>query len=212
MYKIIAKAKNGAAALKTYFLFAIGKSDYGRWRDINRLLPDWDTRTEQIGALISPGASVIEFGAGRMALRSYLPAGCSYTPSDVVYRGEGTIICDLNAKELPALVHYDVAVFSGVLEYVNDIPRLASYLSKSVNEVIASYAVLELNRTGRRASGWVNDYTEAELTNIFHNEGFLCASRERWRNQQVYCFHKKPGKDMPSPNVSFDAFGNRRCE
>ena len=34
------------------------------------LSPDWDSRTERIARLIPPGATVLEFGAGRMALRN----------------------------------------------------------------------------------------------------------------------------------------------
>src|SRR5205814_2229019 len=120
-----------------------GGSDYRRWGDSRSLSPDWDSRTEQIARLIPPGATVLEFGAGRMTLRNYLPEGCQYTPCDLVDRGGGTIVCDLNARELPAFPPLDVAVFSGVLEYINDINYLISHISGSVSTIIASYAVHE---------------------------------------------------------------------
>ena len=118
-------------------------SDYQRWESERNLSPSWDSRTQQIAKLIDAHASVIEFGAGRLILKAYLPDGCTYTPSDLVDRGNGTIICDLNSDELPQLQSYDIAVFSGVLEYVNNVPKLISHLSNCVDVIIASYAVTD---------------------------------------------------------------------
>src|SRR5438105_2510155 len=111
------------------------------------LSPTWDTRTEMLAGLIKPGA--LEFGAGRMVLKNFLPANCVYTPSDLVDRKNGTWVCDLNSPELPAFPSHDVAVFSGVLEYLNDLPMLAAHLSVFVQEVVASYAVTDFNSGNR---------------------------------------------------------------
>jgi len=167
-----------------------GGSDTCRWGDSRSLSPDWDSRTEQIARLIPPGATVLEFGAGRMALKNYLPEGCKYTPSDLVDRGCGTIVCDLNARELPSFPPHDVAVFSGVLDYINDLEVLIYHISNFFNIIVASYPVLEQvpGRVARRSHGWVNDYTSGEFEGIFLRSGFRCDRVETWRRSQIYRF------------------------
>lgn len=167
-------------------------SDYNRWTPQDSLSQSWDLRTQQIAGLIDPGTRLIEFGAGRLVLKNFLPQDCIYTPSDLVDRGHGTIVCDLNAEQLPDLPSYDIAVFSGVLEYVNDVPRLLLHLSKHVDGIIASYADVDLNKRNRRKKGWVNDYTSSEFIELFAHAGFQCAQMEQWKTQLIYKFSKKP--------------------
>ncbi len=179
-------------AIQTRVLKQLGISDLRRWKNPSSLSPDWDSRNELIAPLVPPNASVIEFGAGRMVLRGLLPAGCKYTPSDVVGRGPGTLVIDLNARELPAIPPHDVAVFSGVLEYIFDVPRLIKHLSQSVDCIIASYAVADLcpQSSTRRASGWVNDFTARELEDLFGRAGFQTDRALSWRSQKIYSFHR----------------------
>jgi hypothetical protein len=167
-----------------------GGSDYRRWSDSRCLSPDWDTRTEQIASLIPPGKTVLEFGAGRMTLKNHLPEGCKYTPSDLVDRGDGTIVCDLNAGELPEFPLHDVAVFSGVLEYINDVEQLIAKLKMKVDMIVASYAVRDqiADKLLRRSCGWVNDYTDVQFKNIFVRLGFRCDHVESWNDQKIYRF------------------------
>lgn len=167
-------------------------SDYKRWSKTVSLMPEWDSRTKRLGEFVLPGWSVIEFGAGRMVLKDSLPLGCSYTPSDIVDRGEGTIVCDLNHSVLPDFLPYDVAIFSGVLEYVNDVPRLIFHLSNRSNVIVASYAVTDYNNNliNRRASGWVNDLSSNEFIKIFRTAGYFLKKKERWHNQELYFFEK----------------------
>jgi hypothetical protein len=168
-------------------------SDKSRWRGESDLLADWDSRTQQLAALIEPGASVLEFGAGRRRLQAFLPENCTYTPSDIVDRGGGTIVCDLNSDRLPRLPQHDVAVFSGVLEYVNDVPQLIAQLSPYCKVIIASYAAANArnrSRMKRRAAGWVNDFSSSEIIEIFRVCGFDCDFRDTWRSQELYRFPK----------------------
>lgn len=168
-------------------------SDYKRWETEKNLSQSWDSRTEQIAKLIDAKTSVIEFGAGRLVLKAYLPDGCAYTPSDLVDRGEGTVICDLNKRPLPEFQSYDFAIFSGVLEYVNDVPFLISHLSNCMRTIIASYAVIDSNKENRRARGWVNDFSSKEFIEVFENAGFQCDHIEEWQSQLIYRFRKSPG-------------------
>lgn len=165
----------------------LGMSNYRKWTSVENLSPNWDSRTELIAALIPAGSSVIEFGAGRMVLKHSLRRGCSYTPSDLVDRGEGTLVCDLNAASLPHFPTHDIAVFSGVLEYVNDVPRLVSHLSKSVDIIIASYGSTDFvpKIPQRRFYGWVNDHSSNEFLSLFSEAGFHCEDVVTWREAQI---------------------------
>jgi hypothetical protein len=165
-----------------------GKSDFYRWKKNNELKRDWDERTALIAGLIPDSVSIIEFGAGNMTLKEHLKPDCSYTPSDLVKRCESTFVYDLNSTDLPDHDNFDYAVFSGVLEYVNDLERLARHLSTHVKFVLASYALIEHNKKNRRANGWVNDYSSTELTRIFNNAGFKLIHSARWRNQTIFLF------------------------
>jgi len=177
-------------AIRTSLHKFINGTDYGRWRDESNFSLDWDSRTRQIATLIKPGASVLEFGSGRMLLRDLLPEGCRYVPSDLVDRGNGTIVCDLNAKVLPEFPGYcDTAVFSGVLEYVHDVQRIISHIS-FVEIVVASYVVTDIkpNRLARLASGWVNNYSSTEIKELFLKAGFRCNHVERFQSQEIFRF------------------------
>lgn len=191
--RVAARMSHLTASVRTILRRRINRSDFRRWGTEANLHPAWDSRTLQIARLIPPGSSVLEFGAGRLVLRESLPPGCVYTPSDLVDRGFGTIVCDLNARTLPSLGHYDVAVFSGVLEYVNDVPRLIRHLSRSVDMIIASYSPTETNPCNRRAGGWVNDYDSDELRRLFAAEGFACGHTEPWAQQTIFVFTRRAG-------------------
>src|ERR1044071_1990175 len=106
----------------------LGRSDYNRWSNTENLESWWGARTEKIVGFIRPGARVVEFGAGSRHLEKLLDKSCVYFASDLVNRGSGTIVCDLNKRPLPDLTELsaDVAVFSGVLEYIRDLDSLVA--------------------------------------------------------------------------------------
>jgi hypothetical protein len=183
-----------AKALRTTSYTLFGRSDYARWGREDNLKSDWDSRTEQIAALVPPGSSVLEFGAAKMALRTFLPPSCTYTPSDIVDRGPGTLVCDLNGATLPAFPRNDIVVFSGVLEYVYDVDRLLTALEHTCSCILASYAVTDFSNqrtvVQRRRQGWVNEYSKEECIALFEKHGFICASEMQWRNQFIFTFKK----------------------
>ena len=145
---------------------------------------------------------------GRMALKNMLPASCTFTPSDLVDRGNGTFVLDLNRPNLPEFPPHHVTVFGGVLEYVYDVPRLISHLAQSTNVIVASYAVTELNRR-RRSHGWVNDFTSTQFISVFQRAGFSCDQMEKWRSQIICRFTKTPKsaqiqiEGIPSHDAAF---------
>src|SRR5262245_40133910 len=103
-------------------------TDIVRWSVPSSFSQDWESRNISIANHIPANSRLMDIGAGSMSLRRYLPPGCTYIPVDFIDRGYGTIIWDLNEIHQPALPSADVIVFSGVLEYIHDIPRIISYV------------------------------------------------------------------------------------
>jgi len=170
----------------------LGTTDAWRWVDA-AAYDNWDERTRLIAGLIPPGSGVIEFGAGRRQLEQYLDPSCSYVPSDLVSRGEGTIVLDLNSRPLPNLGRrFDVSVLAGVLEYIQRLPSFAIWLASISDTVIASYTPARSRprslgrlreRYARAGAGWVNSYSEQELLEIFANAGLQAAEIVDWHTE-----------------------------
>lgn len=173
------------------------RSDYRRWSDSHSLSSNWDSRTLLISKFIPEDSTVLEFGAGNMYLRDQLPPNCTYIPSDLVPRHKHTFVCDLNKKNLPSLPRHDVAIFSGVLEYVNDVPRLINILARSNALIIASYAITDNAPNDRRRHGWVNDYSHDSFVAIFVEAGYYLSDIKTWKTQEIYQFKKKE----PKPHI-----------
>jgi hypothetical protein len=181
-------------------LTGAGRADYRRWSSSEGLEAWWDERTERLATLVPPGCRVIEFGAGRRTLERYLHDGCTYIPSDLVDRGAGTIVLDLNARPLPDLRPHapEVAVFGGVLEYVRDVAGVVEWLARvGIVSCVVSFdafpsgaGVLERYRESRRRvyNGYMNRLSEAELLSCFEAAGFACIESGAWRRQALFVF------------------------
>lgn len=173
------------------------KSDYRRWSDTRSLFSDWEPRTQRAAELIPPHSRVIEFGAGTRALERQLDPSCTYTPSDLVDRGPGTIVIDLNERPLPDLGAntYDVAVFMGVLEYMKDVPAVLEWLSQFVSRFVVSYVCRDSNDQSRRTKlgavdrisrGWLNSYREEDIRAMFAAQGYASQHEENWTSVDGY--------------------------
>lgn len=178
-----------------------GQSDRQRWSDELKLEHWWVERTERLASLVPAHGRVIEFGAGRRQLENFLHPTCSYLPSDMVDRGAGTFICDLNRRPLPSLkpLRVDTAVFGGVLEYVHDIESLVAWLSDHVDVCIASYTCVLASpglisrlrdQLARRYYGYMNGFSEESLVAIFLREGFRCEAQDTWTSQELFRFRR----------------------
>lgn len=177
---------------------SFAETDYKRWIDLGNHQEGWNSRTEMMAQMIEERADVIEFGAGRKILKEYLDRkGCSYQPSDCVDRGDNTLVLDLNDTTLPPMRKCDYAVFSGVIEYITDVPRLAEWLNTFAEKIILSYAAVEEDMSDelvkrRKASGWLNHYYDHEIRDIFNRKGFILRNNLRWEQgqerQNIYVF------------------------
>jgi hypothetical protein len=204
-------AQIASRLMKALLLKIARRSDYRRWTNSNNLETWWSARTEKIAALIPGGVRVIEFGAGRRHLEKLLEA-CAYFPSDLVDRGPGTIICDLNKRPLPDLKYLaaEVAVFAGVLEYIGDLSSLIEWLSKQVSSCIASYecvvpaqgpATAARQRLRRLYYGYMNHFTEQEFVGIWSRHGFILEEVVPWENQRIFRFFHRA---MPRARATGD--------
>ena len=179
------------------------KTDRKRWADIGNIYADWEPRTKIVAALVPNNSRVIEFGAGHRNLEGYLDPSCTYVPSDLVDRGPGTIVCDLNKRPLPDLGQdvYDVAVAIGVLEYLDDVPAVLDWLTKYVKLCVLACAPARTNGYSPRAiaetivrarHGWMNSYREDEILALFRERGFELVRDEDWKTQRLYVFAQRP--------------------
>lgn len=186
------------------------QTDYRRWADTRNIFVSWESRTQRAAALVPKDSRVIEFGAGNRTLERHLDQSCTYTPSDIVDRGPGTMICDLNLRPLPNLGvdAYDVAVLMGVLEYMRDMPSVIDWLTELVPTCVLSYAGARGSRysprrlfgsIGRLKSGWLNSYREEEIRSLFNERGFALLHQESWQNQRLFVFSRKSSCGLQSP-------------
>ncbi|AKS36391.1 hypothetical protein AFA91_16840 [Mycolicibacterium goodii] len=179
------------------------KTDYRRWAEPRNIYASWESRSRRAAELIPNGSRVIEFGAAKRVLERHLDPSCTYVPSDIVDRGPGTIVADLNDRPLPDFEPgtYDVAVFMGVLEYIEELPTLVDWLAERFPTCVASYACAPANAHALRAArekvmrlqhGWMNSYTDGELRSLFTDRGYVCRHEESWENQRMFVFSQLP--------------------
>ena len=160
-------------AARTESLIAQKASDLGRWRDAGNLASQWASRSKLAAALIGAGPRrVLDVGAGDMALRGFLPADCDYTPCDIVSRGPGCLVADLNRQEFPPGA-YDCVTFLGLLEYIHDPAWALAMAGRAAPMLVVSYcADTGGERAYRRGLGWVNDFTQAGFEELLRAAGW----------------------------------------
>jgi hypothetical protein len=178
------------------------RTDYGRWSDHSSFEASWEPRTRRAAELVPNCGRVIEFGAGNRKLEQYLDPSCTYVPSDIVDRGPGTIVCDLNERPLPDLGAgvYNTAVILGVLEYLRDVPEVLDWLAKQIQVCVVSYVCVEANRyslrgmrqtVGRLRAGFMNNYHEDQLRSLFQERGFEQLSVESCIGNRLFVFSQR---------------------
>jgi hypothetical protein len=56
-----------------------GKTDFARWIDTSNYDAEWEERIQLISRVVPKHTRVIEFGAGKRQLESYLDPTCTWT-------------------------------------------------------------------------------------------------------------------------------------
>lgn len=88
-------------------------------RDWSAVGDKWPERNRAVAALVLPGESVLDIGAGAQGLRDLLDLSCAYTPADVCPQSDDCVLLDIDSDEWPE-GHWDVITMVGVLEYSTD--------------------------------------------------------------------------------------------
>jgi hypothetical protein len=188
------------------------RTDFVRWSNPRSLDAAWDGRAERAAAYIPAGSRVLDLGCGAMALERYLAEGCTYQPCDLVARDARTLVCDFNAGDFPVGFDCDVVSALGVLEYIADVPAFLAKLRALNVPAILSYSATDRNGPpDRRALGWVNDYTQAEIIALYAAAGFPHYAGAPIENGQILLrlepdsIAAQPAEDAPAATARLAA-------
>jgi len=154
-------------------MIAVRGTDCGRWVDQDQLESGATLRAELASRKIAPSKSVLDLGAGKMELRSFLADTNHYVPADLVQRSEDCLVVDVNQGQFPT-GHYDYIVMLEVLEYVHDAPALLRRAGEAGSILLLTYCVNRNDEEDdRRARGWFNDYTNDSLKQLLESSGWI---------------------------------------
>ncbi len=149
------------------------QTDLARWSDAANLSAAWNERARLAADFIPAGAHVMDLGCGRMALETYLPPGCRYTPCDLVARDERTLLCDFNSQAVPQPAGVTHLVALGVLEYIHDWRGFLGQMCAFGLPVVFSYCPTDFtSHLDRKALGWINHLSLNDLCEGFTEAGF----------------------------------------
>ena len=146
-------------------------ANWGRMRLRVKQLSEWIDERAQ---------SVVDWGAGEEYLRTLLSPEITYTPVDYIQRTQATVLCDLNDGVFPN-IYADVAVLSGLLEFLSTSQSLVAHVCKTTRQqILVSYITLDCFRDvgGRRISGYVNDFLLHEFVDLFVQNGFFLVEQK----------------------------------
>lgn len=137
---------------------------------------------------LRPCVSAFEFGASSQSIRAFLPDSCQYYLSDLVARMPDTLVSDLNKSSPNLPERTGVAVFSGVLEFIDELPNLFDWLSTKFDGVIFCHAALEHTPSliNWRTNGRVNDHAQGQTAKIVLQEGFQGRTVDRWPGHVIF--------------------------
>lgn len=153
-------------------------TDTERWSKKENLARQWDARAALAAKFIPGGSSVLDIGAGAMALGALLAPGCTYQPADVVERRPGCFVVDLNRQEFPPGT-YDWVTYLGVLEYIHDVRWPLVQAAKAAPRMIVTYCTdIGADPQIRRGMGWVNDISADDFRKEIEATG--------WRVDEVF--------------------------
>ncbi len=159
-------------------LTVIRGTNVRRWAKNIHEVPTWDSRNRVIAALVPPGITVMDIGAGAQTMRQHLKGIALYTPCDLFPTTPDTLICDFNRGILPQVpkVH-DLAICSGILEYVVDPDSFFKFVTAWNRGIILSYNVRLAgdSKVDRLAKDWVNHFTLEEIREIAGQHGWRVA-------------------------------------
>jgi hypothetical protein len=160
------------------------------WADLDKHA-NWErmkVRARQLSEWLDEDIkSVIDYGAGEMYFETLLKPNVEYFPVDYIRRSEKTILCDLNSGDFPE-IYTDAAVLAGLLDIISTAESFISHICKTTKKkVLASYMTTDKfpDHEGRRASAYMNNFTEREFVNLFEKNSFVLKEKAVSRAHDV---------------------------
>lgn len=175
-----------------------------KWNLSESYNEDWKQRSFELFDLFKEheyksgsNYQVAEYGCGAYSpIYSLLHGkdGFEVCKSDIKKWDDHTQVLDLNADKV-ILSYANISVFSGVLEYLNDVPKTLKNAMFNSDYLLISYAFMSaavimdevryLKEIGNRAvnCGWRNHYTIKDIVELVSDIGVISASR-LWNNNQ----------------------------
>lgn len=119
-----------------------------------------------------------------MALRHYLPAGCSYIPADIYQWTPEVRHVDVDANTFPEGM-FDCVVLLGVLEFLRK-PELAFAFARSrAMAMVVSYChPMTSALLSRHVKGWLNAFSMEDFRKL--------AAESRWQIARSGTFREQP--------------------
>ena len=167
-------------------------TDISRWKALatSECVPVWGDRTEFISTLIDSGATVLDIGCGNQHLKTCINESCSYTPLDCV-AGENVIVLDFNSVDVSSILlstKHDVAVCSGVLEYIHDKSAALNFIHNNSDTAILSYVIKEnRNVSNNKTNGWDDGVTNQEFILLLNRSNLQITKQLLHGKHVIYC-------------------------
>jgi len=180
------------------------------WEDIPPASSlSWNERAATAVEMLRGPRSVTDIGCGAMTLKQYLPASTVYIPVDCVKRDERTVVVDLNRSPVPGM-RTEAATLLGVLEYIQDVPKLIAELAFAYPLALISYNAVDYGGDQQDAlwNTWVNGYSSNELEAIFERSGWQLVEKRELGSQGLWLLASLRRPPLPEDEPS--SIGLRR--
>ena len=173
-------------AATTELLLARKLTDAARWADFEALHKGADERAGLAAPLVAPGSSLLDLGAGTMALGEVIGTDCRYQPADLLPYADNTIVVDLNQGQFPEGA-WDAVAALELFEYIHDVPALLRRCRASARRLVFTYRLRDRQDiTARREKGWFNDFSHDDMRAMLQRTGWTAIIAE-----------KVPGSGLP---------------
>jgi hypothetical protein len=119
----------------------------------------------------------------------------SYRSSDISLADGIDEILDLNAETLPR-VEVELIFYSGLIEYVFDLPRFFQWSMNSSRVMLGTYSPvltspLSIDESIRRSNnGWKNHLSLTSLYSLASQSGWSLEFKERHQEQILFVGHR----------------------
>lgn len=171
-------------------------TDIERWTKlaITEALPSWYERNHVIRDIIGTVDSVLDLGCGNRYLQKLLNDSVMYTGVDCVSGNGETVVINFNQPTDSHTLQkcdYDMAVISGVLEYLKRPLGILDFAKRHAKRVTVSYVCAEDRpKQPDEIHGWVNRLNENEILDMFSTAGFLVSQRTKYNRHSIFVLDK----------------------